>query len=193
MDPDEAEGLIPTHISSRVELNEWEQANIVQGERWAFSQQRINALTVHFVKQLHRRMFGETWRWAGQFRTSEKTIGIAWWQITEALSNLCEDAKCWYDERIHSPDETAARFHHRLTLIHPFPNGNGRHARLATDVLLTSHGRPRFTWGRTDLHGVGENRERYIAALRAADGQDFEPLFDFLQLSSRLDLPIREP
>jgi Fic-DOC domain mobile mystery protein B len=185
LDPDEAMGLIPSHIATMDELNEWEQANIVQAERWAFERKRKALLSVTFLLDLHRRMFGETWDWAGQTRTSEKTVGIRWYQIPEALANLCDDAKYWLENEVFGVDEAAARFHHRLTFIHPFPNGNGRHARLATDILLVSLGRPRFSWGLGDLRRVGDTRERYITALRAADDQDFKPLFGFLGLEER--------
>ena len=185
LDPDEATGLIPTHITTMGELNEWEQANIVQAERWAFGRKHKNVLSVTFLHELHGRMFGETWNWAGQRRTSEKTVGIAWYQIAEAIANLCDDAKYWLDEGVFSVDEAAARFHQRLTQIHPFPNGNGRHARLITDLLLVEYGRPRFTWGRSDLHRAGSGRERYIAALRAADAHDFDLLSEFLELDRR--------
>ena len=185
LDPDEASGLLLTHITTIGELNEWEQANIVQAERWAFRRKRKEVLSVPFMHELHRRMFGDTWNWAGQTRTSEKTVGIPWYQIAEASANLCADAEYWMDNMVYSVDEATARFHHRLTQIHPFPNGNGRHARLITDVLLWEHDRPRFTWGRSDLHRAGTDRERYIAALRAADAHDFSLLFEFLELEER--------
>ncbi len=187
LDPDEAQGLIPTHVTTRDDLNEWEQANIVQGERWAFGRRRGDRLSVPHLLELHRRMFSDTWSWAGQLRTSEKTVGIPCWQVAEALANLCADTSYWFEKGVFTSDEAAARFHHRLTFIHPFPNGNGRHARLMTDVLLVARGRPRFDWGRGDLHRAGESRNRYIAALRAADDQDYAALFEFLRLSSRPD------
>ena len=185
LDPDESDGLIPTHITTLAELNEWEQANIVQAELWAFSRSRGDVLSVPYIRELHKRMFGDTWRWAGKFRTTEKTIGVPSWQITDGLANLCDDARYWIDNRVFSIDEAAARFHHRLTFIHPYPNGNGRHARLMTDVLLATRGRPRFDWGRHNLHGTGDARDRYVAALRAAEDHDFDALFEFLELSVR--------
>jgi len=187
LDPDEAKGLIPTHIATLDELNEWEQANIVDAERWAFRRKRTDVLTVPFLLELHRKMFGDTWQWAGQTRTSEKTVGIHWWQIAESMANLCDDSSYWLANDVFSVDEAAARFHHRLTAIHPFPNGNGRHARLTADLLLVTHGRPRFDWGLGDLRKVGDTRGRYIAALRSADQQDFSPLFEFLKLDLRTE------
>ncbi len=185
LDPDEALGLIPTHITTMDELNEWEQANIIQAERWAFGRKRKDVLSLSFLLELHRKMFCDTWGWAGQTRTSEKTVGIAWYQIAEALVNLCNDAEYWLGNDVYSVDEVAARFHHRLTQIHPFPNGNGRHARLITDVLLSEYNRPRFNWGRSDLRRAGTDRELYIEALRAADTHDFSLLLEFLELEER--------
>lgn len=185
LDPDEAEGLIPTHITTLEELNEWEQANILRGERWAGAPRRQDILSSAFVVELHNRMFGDTWTWAGRFRTTDKNIGIHWPQIPVAVHDLCEDAKHWIENGVFDIDEAAARFHYGLAHVHPFPNGNGRHARLITDVLLVSHGRPRFTWGSGDLRRAGSVRRAYIAALRAADAQEFEPLLEFLRANER--------
>lgn len=125
-------------------------------------------------------MFGKVWRWAGTFRKSDKNIGGPWYQIGPRLHGLCEDTKLWIENRTMPPDEIAARFHHRLVQIHPFPNGNGRHARLLTELLLENVlGRPRFTWGGADLVNPGAARERYISALQAADNHDFQPLLVF--------------
>ncbi len=177
--PDEAQGLIPTHITTLEELNEWEQVNIVRGKRWAFSRLKGDILSPAFVRALHRRMFDETWEWAGQYRTTDKNIGIAWKDVPVAVHNLCEDVSCWLDKHVYEVDEAAARFHYRLTHVHPFPNGNGRHARLMTDTLLRSREHSQFTWGRGDLRS-GTVRQEYIAALQSADGHDFKPLFRFL-------------
>jgi Fic-DOC domain mobile mystery protein B len=132
------------------------------------------------MKRLHAKMFDKTWEWAGEFRRSEKNVGIPWIQIPEACRNLFDDAKYWLENETFPLDEIAARLHHRLTVIHPFPNGNGRLARLLTDVFLVSRGHDRFTWGRSDLAKEDEARGRYIAALRAADAGDMRPLLEFL-------------
>ena len=176
LDPDEAKGLIPEHIHTHGELNEWEQENIVEGETWAFARRRKNILTPQFVDGLHRRMFGRTWRWAGQHRTTEKNIGIDPARIAVALKNLCEDVAVQIGKRAYPLEGIAARFHHRLVSIHPYPNGNGRHARTMTDLLLVGNGAPRFSWGAGDLVHEGEVRSRYIAALQAADQRDYGPL-----------------
>ena len=126
-------------------------------------------------------MFGRVWRWAGSFRTSGKNIGIASHDVPVAMRDLVEDAKAQIAAGHMPADEVAARFHHRLTRIHPFANGNGRHARLATDLLLEQLGERHFTWGAADLAHTGEAREQYIAALRAADAGDQRPLMDFLR------------
>ncbi len=126
-------------------------------------------------------MFGEVWKWAGRFRTSDKSIGIHWPEIPVALLDLCSDLREWIGSRTYDPDETGARFHHRLVAIHPFPNGNGRHARLMTDLLMLRFGRLRFTWGAADPGRAGTARERYIRALRAADKSDYSLLREFVR------------
>ncbi|MBI5938276.1 MAG: mobile mystery protein B [Betaproteobacteria bacterium] len=177
---EEREGLIPSYITLRHELNEAEQANILQAEGWAFARKR-DVLDEKFLKTLHKRMFGRVWHWAGEFRLTERNIGVPSHRIGVDLRNLLEDGRCWIEHGTYPPDEIAARFHHRLVLIHPFPNGNGRHARMATDLLLAALGQPRFSWGWVNLIDAGETRQAYVAALRAADGRNIKPLLEFVR------------
>jgi Fic-DOC domain mobile mystery protein B len=170
--------LIPTHIAYRSELNAAEQENIADGQEWGLRRRR-DIRDERFLKELHRHMFGNVWRWAGEYRTSERNIGIDHWQIPVELRVLLDDAKLWIDKKVYPPDEIAVRVHHRLTLIHPFPNGNGRHARLAADLLVRQLGGERFSWGRGSLRAAGELRKRYVDALHAADGHDLGPLLAF--------------
>jgi len=178
LDADELASLIPGHITTQGELNEWEQLNIVQGDTWA-RKQRKEILDEGFLRRLHQQMFGETWRWAGTFRKSDKNIGVDWLRIGVEVKNLLDDVHYQVEHSSLPPDEIAVRFHHRLVAIHPFPNGNGRHARLMADLLAERLGRPRFTWGSASLVDANETRQRYIAALQAADARDIAPLLAF--------------
>ena len=177
---EEREQLIPSYITLRSELNEAEQANILEAEEWAFIRKR-NVLDEKFLKNLHKRMFGHVWRWAGKFRQTERNIGVDAYRIPTELRQLIDDCRYWNENGTYAPDEIATRFHHRLVLIHPFPNGNGRHARLATDLMLTIFGRPRFTWGRVNLVDASKTRKAYVTALRAADKHDIGPLLEFVR------------
>lgn len=182
LDADELASLLPGHITTQGELNEWEQLNIVQGEAWA-RRQRKEILSEAFVRQLHKQMFGETWQWAGNFRKSDKNIGVDWLKIGVELKKLLDDIRYQVAHGTYSPDEIAVRFHHRLVVIHPFPNGNGRHARMMADLLAGRLGQPIFTWGSRRLNDslidAGDTRQCYIAALQAADVRDYAPLLDF--------------
>jgi Fic-DOC domain mobile mystery protein B len=178
LDADELASLIPDHIVTQGELNEWEQQNIQVGDDWA-RRQRKEILNESFVRQLHKQMFGETWKWAGEFRKSDKNIGVDWLKISVELKKLLEDAHYQIEHASYPPDEIAVRFHHRLVAIHPFPNGNGRHARLMADLLVERLGQPRFTWGSRSLIDATDTRQRYIAALQAADARDYAPLLAF--------------
>jgi Fic-DOC domain mobile mystery protein B len=178
LDADELASLIPGHITTQGELNEWEQLNIVQGDTWARKQRR-EILDEDFLRRLHQQMFGETWRWAGSFRQSDKNIGVDWLHIGVELKKLLDDVRYQVANGSLPPDEIAVRFHHRLVSIHPFPNGNGRHARMMADLLAERLGRPRFTWGSASLIDANETRGRYIAALQAADARDIAPLLAF--------------
>lgn len=180
LDQDEARDLIPSHLTMQAELNEWEHANIVEGEVWAFARRRKDLLTESFLRRLHEKMFGATWKWAGRWRTTEKNIGIAPERIPEAVRQLLQDVAAQMEAHSYPTREIAARLHHRLVHIHPFPNGNGRVARTYADLLLVARGHERFLWGEGDLLAAGDPRERYIAALQAADGRDYGPLLRFL-------------
>jgi len=182
LDLDEAEGLLLSHITTRAELDRWEQENIAEAEAWAFRRAHPDILTDGFVKRLHKRMFGHVWRWAGSYRKTGKNIGVPAWQIATELRTLCDDCAAWIAHGVYPPDEIAVRFHHRLTAIHPFANGNGRHARLMTDILLAQLlKQPRFTWGSGNLVNAGDCRKEYINALRAADRHDYGPLLVFVR------------
>jgi len=177
---EDREGLLPSYISLRSELNEAEQANILEAEGWAFARRR-DVLDEKFLRNLHKRMFGDVWRWAGTFRRSNKNIGIDAYLIPQELRQLIDNCRYWIESGTYEPDEIATRFHHRLVEIHPFPNGNGRHARLATDLLLTALGRARFTWGQSKLVDPAATRRTYISALQAADHHDLGPLLEFVR------------
>lgn len=176
--PEERKALIPTYITLRHELNEVEQIGIADADRWAFSRSR-DVLDEAFLKRLHQRMFKGVWRWAGQFRKTPRNIGIEAWRIEQDLHQLLDDVRYWIENETFAHDEIAIRFHHRLVFIHPFPNGNGRFARLTADLLAVRLGRPRFTWGSGNLVATANLRRNYVTALRAADGHDIGPLLIF--------------
>lgn len=174
--------MIPTHLTTSGQLNAWEQVNINAAVDWLRGRRsKETVVSPAFLGELHRRMFGNTWRWAGSYRRTEKNIGVAPQQIPEALLNLEADTTYWIEHGTYSIDEIASRFHHRLVLIHPFPNGNGRHARLSTDLLLDSLGAPHFTWGSEDLNRDGGARSRYLHALREADKGKIAELVQFVR------------
>lgn len=141
-----------------------------------------NILNESFMKRLHKRMFGNVWKWAGTFRQSDKNIGVSWYMISSELKNLCDDVRYWIDNKTFPEDEIAARFHHRLVKIHLFPNGNGRHARLMADILLERFfEKLPFTWGNANLTKTGDDRKRYIESLAAADRGDYDLLLEFVR------------
>jgi Fic-DOC domain mobile mystery protein B len=182
LDRDEREGLKFRHIATRGELDEMEQVNIASGLIWLARRRKRDILTESFIRELHRRLFGDVWTWAGQFRRSEKNIGIDPLQIDVELRMLLDDARYWADNDVFAPLEAGARFHHRLVRIHPFANGNGRHARIAADVYIGDRfGHASIEWAsERDLQRGDERRKVYIAALRSADAGDYRPLLVFV-------------
>ena len=175
---EEREQLIPSYIALRTELNEAEQINIADALKWVSLRKR-NVLDPAFLSALHKRMFGVVWKWAGAYRTTPRNIGIDAWRIPVEVRLAIDDTSFWIENQVYAPDEIAVRFSHRIVSIHPFSNGNGRFSRLIGDLLAIQLGRPRFTWGIANLVDASETRKAYVAALRAADAYDIEPLLAF--------------
>ncbi|MEI8282645.1 MAG: mobile mystery protein B [Armatimonadota bacterium] len=182
LNPTEAEGLIPK-LSMLEELNQAEGFNILSARRWANEDltSASDVLSSSSLRKLHLKMFDRTWRWAGKYRVTQKSIGIEAFRIASELEKLVANTKTWIEFGTYSPLEIAVRFHHRLVQIHAFPNGNGRHARLATDLLCQQLGIELFSWGSHLKEGRVEVRRKYITALQKADNHEFEDLLVFVQ------------
>lgn len=183
LEPGEREGLLQSWITHRSDLNEAEQENIIKGAAWARggrARKLTNLLNIGFALALHKRMFGEVWKWAGTFRRTIRNIGIDAYRIPMEMAALFDNVRYWIEHETYPPDEIAVRLHHQLVSIHPFPNGNGRHSRLMADLLIETLGGEPFSWGGSgNLADTGELRTRYIAALKAADNHDIGPLLAF--------------
>lgn len=182
LEPEELEGLIHQQVRTRSQLDQVEQINILEGLRWLGNKKNQEPLTEAFVLEVHKKLFGQVWVWAGKFRKSEKNIGCDPLQIAIQLRQLLDNTNFWIEHQTYKPLEIAARFHHGLVKIHLFSNGNGRHARIIADTLLahTMKQKPIDWAGGQDLQNESERWKTYIAALRAADGQDYDPLLIFV-------------
>lgn len=180
LDEDEKEGLRIATIATRGELDEFEQQNIEQAILWSLNRSfKIETvLTENFIKALHKRMYNNVWSWAGEFRKTNKNIGIDKWQIPTALKALLDDTRYWYTNKTYSADELTLRFKHRLVSIHCFSNGNGRHSRLMADIIIQKiFALPTYTWG-MEKNQV-DPRIAYLKAIKAADNGNIQPLIDF--------------
>lgn len=182
LEEEEKEGLKIRTITSQKELDEFEQLNIEKAIEWTI---HINLklekiLSDKFIKDLHKKMYGDVWKWAGEFRKTEKNIGIKWTQIEIELKKITEDTKYWIDNKTYSPEEIAIRFKHRIVQIHCFSNGNGRHSRMMADIMMESiFGKEIFTWNQSNMVKANETRKNYITALKEADNGNINPLIEF--------------
>jgi Fic-DOC domain mobile mystery protein B len=181
LDPDEADGLIPSWVTTRADLDQVEQDSIARALGWLNARRpRVgDILSEPFVRQLHEQMFKDVWKWAGRYRATNKNIGVDRALIVDEIGKLLANATYWVDHHVYPPDEIAVRFHHELVAIHPFANGNGRHTRLAADSLVESLGGTAFSWGSGMADDPVELRRHYIEALRAADGGEIVLLLEF--------------
>jgi Fic-DOC domain mobile mystery protein B len=181
LDEETLRGLIP-NLTTQGELNEFEATNIAAGLTWARGSRTLkrDLLSASGLILLHKKMFEQTWYWAGQFRTRDTNIGVDPKRIQPDLKVLLDDVSFWLEKKTYGLEEIAIRFHHRLVWIHPFPNGNGRFSRLACDLLLEFQGHAKFVWSSSDLESKSKDRERYLKALRLADKEDrYDELLKF--------------
>jgi Fic-DOC domain mobile mystery protein B len=182
LDEDEKEGLKIKSITTQKELDEFEQLNIEKAIEWTIhaNLKAEKILTEKFIKDFHKKMYSDVWKWAGEFRRTEKNIGISWTQIGIELKKLLEDTKYWVENETYLPEEIAIRFKHRIVAIHCFPNGNGRHSRIMADIIVESiFGKEIFTWHKSNMVKADEIRKSYILALREADKGNIVPLVEF--------------
>ncbi|MFH0736719.1 MAG: mobile mystery protein B [bacterium] len=182
LDEEEKEGLLIKTITTRIELDEFEQLGVEKANEWILGRNMdVNKIiTEDFIKELHKKMFGDVWQWAGEFRKSNKNIGVDKFTIAVELKKLLEDCNFWISNQTFNEDEIAIRLSHRIVLIHPFANGNGRHSRLIADVLINKgFGKPYFTWGSRNLVKQSKVRSKYLKVLRKADKLNYIPLIEF--------------
>ena len=182
LDEDEKDGLLIPTIATRRELDEFEQQNIEQAVLWTLgrSYKPDTVFTEDFIRRVHRRMYADVWAWAGEFRRTNKNMGVDKWQIPTQLRCLLEDIRYWHENNTYPPDEIAVRFKHRLVSIHCFPNGNGRHSRLLADIIIEKiYKQPAFSWGAANLSSDGDVRAAYLKAVKAADQGDYLVLLAF--------------
>jgi len=182
LDEDEKNGLLIPTIANRGELDEFEQQNIEEAIQWVLTRPlKVNKiLTEKFVRNLHKQMYGNVWSWAGDFRKTDKNIGINKWHISTALKALLDDTLFWIEHETFTPDEIAVRFKHRIVSIHCFPNGNGRHSRLMADIIVNKiYKLPVFSWGADNLVKKGDARSEYLNAIKIADKTIYGPLISF--------------
>lgn len=184
LDEEEKHGLIPS-IVTREDLDAFEQENILEARQWVMKKSvltRQDVFSEKFLLNLHKRMFGYVWKWAGKFRKSNKNIGVDYYLIPTELRLLLDDARYWLEHQTYATSDMAVIFHHRLVKIHLFSNGNGRHARMCADVIVAKFGGDKLTWGGNfDLAKPDEIRSRYISALRDADRGNYDALKAFAQ------------
>ncbi len=181
---EEKDGLLIKSITTHGELDEHEQLNIENAIAWTIKSKlkKDRILTEEFIKTLHKKMLGNVWSWAGQFRKSEKNIGVKWIMIAIELKALLDDTKYWIVNTSFSDKEIAIRFKHRLVNIHCFPNGNGRHSRLMADIIMESlFDKKPFSWNQSYMVKANETRHNYIAAIREGDRGNIQPLIDFAE------------
>lgn len=182
LDEEEKEGLLIKTIIAKNELDEFEQLNIEKAIEWTIhtNLKKNRILSEKFIKDLHKKMFGGVWNWAGEFRKSEKNIGVNWTQISIELKNLIDDTHYWIENKTFSPEEISIRFKHRMVAIHCFSNGNGRHSRLMADIIMEFIFKKEiFTWHKSNMVKADETRKKYIETLRKADNGNIEPLMEF--------------
>lgn len=137
------------------------------------------------ICDMHRQWLDGIYEWAGAYRTVNIVKGEFMFAAAPQVSRLMAQFErgplrkytpCQFD----SADEQAealAIVHAELILIHPFREGNGRCARLLATLMGLQAGLPPL-----DFSGiVGREKRRYIAAIHAALGEDYEPMTEVFE------------
>ncbi|PJB13255.1 MAG: cell filamentation protein Fic [Flavobacteriales bacterium CG_4_9_14_3_um_filter_40_17] len=184
LDEEQKKGIKIKSITTQEELDEFEQLNIEKAVEWTIHTRLKpeKILTEKFIKDLHKRMYGDVWKWAGEYRKTDKNIGVKWTQIQIELKNLMDDTKYWIDNKTYPPEEIAIRFKHRIVAIHCFVNGNGRHSRMMADIIIESvFGKETFSWHQSNMVKADEKRKEYIKALKETDKRNIKPLMKFAE------------
>ncbi len=182
IDEDEKAGLLIKSITTRGDLDEFEQLNIEKAIQWTLGKkwEAEYILSEDFVRELHKKMFNDIWSWAGQYRKTNKNIGVDKHLISVSLRQLLDDSMFWLMHKTYTDEEFAIQFKHRIVKIHCFPNGNGRHSRLIADIIISQiFGKQFFTWYSSSLYKKGEARTEYLKAIKSADNGDILPLINF--------------
>ena len=185
IDEEEKEGLRIKSITTRAELDEFEQYNIEKAIEWTIGKKWNSdfILSEDFIKQLHYKMFCDVWTWAGEFRKTNKNMGVAFYQIPTSLKQLIDNSKYWLENKTYNDDEFAIRFKHQIVSIHCFSNGNGRHSRLMADIIISQiFKKAVFNWSMNSLNKDVENRTLYLQAIKKADKGDISELITYARL-----------
>lgn len=178
INPEEFDGLIPKHITTRDELNAAEFENIGEAQIKYYLAKRKFQFSVSSLYRIHQDMFKNVWRWAGKKRTTNKNIGIDKTQIDAQMKVVIDDLSYWIEDKMNEI-EISARLHHRLVYIHPFNNGNGRWARFIVNLFLIDKVESFLDIPEQELLHSNDLRQKYISALKDADVQNFVPLIEF--------------
>lgn len=186
LDEDEKDGLLIPTITTREELDEFEQLNIEKAVEYYLLRRNFKKeeiLSEKFIFEVHKRMLGDVWEWVGKIRRSNKNLGVDKFQIPSLLRQLIENCRYWIGNKTFPEEEIAIRFKHEIVSIHVFPNGNGRHSRLMADIIMKHiFKKPIFSWGHKGLIHQSKARDEYIKALREADKGNITNLIKFSRL-----------
>lgn len=178
LSPEDFEGLIPSYLLTRADLNRAEAENIAKARirlrkdarRYSNIETLLDDMTLRVI---HKEMFGDVWEWAGAYRRLMTNIGVMPEQVPVRTRELCLNTRVMAEfcdrDNAWDCDELACRFHWELVRVHPFLNGNGRHARMVADLLAVALGRPVFSWGANDYAEGAAARGAYLAAILKAN------------------------
>ncbi len=182
---DDISGLKLSWVNTQRQLDGVEAENIRLAQNLYLGKKRSPMpqwFTKKHIDLIHKAMFGKVWSWAGKYRKTEKSVGVQAYKIPFEMAMLENDIRFWC-EGSFTPIEISARVHHRLVWIHPYENGNGRHARFIGDMVLKSLDERIVLW--PSLNDHGQERQLYIQALKEADHGDFAPLILLLSNHQR--------
>lgn len=165
-DPDKHDNILG--ITDLDLLYENEALGIIRAQQYILDLDANFVFDSRLILDLHHIVFGNLYLWAGKWRNVVTNIGIDVGKIPYAIAEYADHVNYMKNAAMDREGLVNCLFytHHRYTQIHPFNNGNGRTARLITDLVANMNGYQNI---QLYVRDAGAERENYKAALKAAD------------------------
>lgn len=142
--------------------------------------------TLDLISDIHRRIFGKIYAWAGQVRTVNVSKGGFTWPPPQFLSNaliefeddVLKRLTPLHEDSTESIARAVAEVHAEFLMIHPFRDGNGRVARIIA-MLMASQASITPPFYAFAGKGSRKRKADYLSAVIQGYYKNYTPLTRF--------------